>query len=304
MLVLIPGISGNMGTRLAKAAVSRGLSVRGLGRDASKVPEDVKLESFVTSTSYYDIPAIEKAVQGVDAIICAYMSTDVLVLDGHLILLRAAERAGVKIFFSASWNNDWTRNKFGDFEHYDAYIAFHHQAALTSPIKPVYIFNGFFDSLLFTAFGPGGFDTTGEVPTLKYWGDEPNRKFWWIAQEDAAAWTIELLFNKDVQEGKGGVFRFRSGEVTLDELAAAYHKATGTPAKVVRAGNVEDIAQEVQAAREEKGLAGYWDYAAQAVSLNVARGVWDIPAEEVTNLDHAKKPTALEEYLKQRFQSA
>ncbi|RSM16702.1 hypothetical protein CDV31_004474 [Fusarium ambrosium] len=304
MLVLIPGITGNMGTRLAKVATARGLSVRGLGRDASKVPKDIKLESFVTSTSYYDIPAIEKAVQGVDAIICAYQSTDVLVLDGHLILLRAAERAGVKIFFSASWNNDWTKNKFGDFEHYDANIAFSRQAALTSPIKPVYIFNGVFDSLLFTAFGPGGFDTTGEVPTLKYWGDEPNRKFWWIAQEDAAAWTIELLFNKDVQEGKGGVFRFRSGEVTLDELVAAYHKATGSPAKVVRAGSVEDIAQEVQAARAEKGPAGYWDYAAQAVALNVSRGVWDIPADEVTILDYAKKPTTLEEYLKRRFQTS
>ncbi|UPK90532.1 hypothetical protein LCI18_001467 [Fusarium solani-melongenae] len=249
MLVLIAGISGNMGTRLARAATSRGLSVRGLGRDASKVPEDVKLESFVTSTSYYDIPAIEKAVQGVDSIICAYMSTDVLILDGQLILLRAAERAGVKIFFPASWNNDWTKNKFGDFEHYDTYIAFQHQAALTSPIKPVYIFNGFFESLLFTVFGPGGFHTAGE-------------------------------------------------------LAAAYHKATGTPAKVVRAGSVEDIAQEVQAAREEKGLAEYWDYAAQALSLNVARGVWDIPAEEVINLDHAKKPTVLEDYLKHRFQSS
>ena len=64
---------------------------------------------------------------------------------------------------------------------------------------------------------------------------------------------------------------------------------------------MEDIAQEVQAAREEKGLTGYWDYAAQAVSLNVARGVWDIPAEEVTNLDYAKKPMALEEYLKRRY---
>ncbi|CAH0021042.1 unnamed protein product [Clonostachys rhizophaga] len=54
-------------------------------------------------------------------------------------------------------------------------------------------------------------------------------------------------------EGKGGVFKFRSGVVTLDELAPAYGKATGTQAKVVHAGNAEDITQEVQAAREVKG---------------------------------------------------
>ncbi|CAH0021043.1 unnamed protein product [Clonostachys rhizophaga] len=152
-----------MGSRLAKAATARGLSVHDLGSDASKVPKGVNLETFVTSTPYYDIPAIEKAAQGVDAIICAYMSR-----IGHLILLRAAERAVVKIFFSASCNNDSTKNKFGDFEHHDAYIAFHHQAAMTSPIKPVFIFDGFFDSLLFTVFRSGGFDTTGELPTLKY----------------------------------------------------------------------------------------------------------------------------------------
>ncbi|CAI6072917.1 unnamed protein product [Clonostachys chloroleuca] len=149
-----------MGSRLAIAATARGLSVRGLGRDVSKVPEGVNLESFVTSIPNHDIPVIEKT------------------------------------------------------------------------------------------------------------------------------------------EGKGSVFRFRSGAVTLDELAPAYHKATGTQAKGVQAGSAEDIAHEVQAAREEKGLAGYWDYTVQAVALKVSRGAWDIPADQVTNLDSSKKPTAPEEYLR------
>lgn len=97
------------------------------------------------------------------------------------------------------------------------------------------------------------------------------------------------------------MFRFRSGAVTLDELAPAYHKATGTQAKGVQAGSAEDIAHEVQAAREKKGLAGYWDYTAQAVALKVSRGAWDIPADQVTNLDSSKKPTAMEEYLRRRY---
>ncbi|KAH6951243.1 hypothetical protein BKA56DRAFT_638553 [Ilyonectria sp. MPI-CAGE-AT-0026] len=283
MLVLIAGISGNMGKRLAIAATTRGLEVRGIGRDASNVPDGIDLESFVTSTSYYDVPAIEKAVNGVDAIICAYASTPVLDLDAHLILLRAAERAGIKIFVSASWNNDWTKNRLGEFEHYDAHIAFRHHAAITSPIKPVYLLNGFFADLLFTPAGPGGFDATSHIPALKYWGDDPTLKFWWTSQDDAAAWTIEILFNEDVQDGKGGVFRFRSGEVSLKELATAYHKATGTKVKAVCAGSIEDIEQ-------------------QALALNAFKGVWTITPGEVTNLDHAKQPTVLDEYLSERFQ--
>ncbi|CAG9988929.1 unnamed protein product [Clonostachys byssicola] len=47
-----------------------------------------KLESFVKATSYYDIPAIEKACAGVDN------GAPYPQLDGQLILLRAAERAG------------------------------------------------------------------------------------------------------------------------------------------------------------------------------------------------------------------
>ena len=55
------------------------------------------LESFVESKAYYDVPALEQAVRDVDAVICAYGGLPELALDGQLLLLRAAERAGVKV---------------------------------------------------------------------------------------------------------------------------------------------------------------------------------------------------------------
>lgn len=110
MLVLIAGITGSLGQTLAEIALSRGLSIRGLGRSPSKLRPELadQLESFVESKTYYDIPALEQAVSGVDAIINAYSPTPVLDLDGHLLLLRAAERAGVKVFVASSWSRDWT----------------------------------------------------------------------------------------------------------------------------------------------------------------------------------------------------
>lgn len=98
MLILIAGITGMVGQPLAEYAISKGHRVRGLGRNPAKLPATIRgnLEGFVTSTGIYDIPALDRAVSGVDAVICAYNFDPEIVVEGQLFLLRAAERAGVK----------------------------------------------------------------------------------------------------------------------------------------------------------------------------------------------------------------
>jgi uncharacterized protein YbjT (DUF2867 family) len=104
MLVLIAGITGGLGQRLATVAISKGLSVRGLGHNPQSLSPKLsgQLEYFVKRSSYYDIPALEKAVAGVDAVINASAPVPVLDLEGHLLLLRAAEQAHIKIFIASS----------------------------------------------------------------------------------------------------------------------------------------------------------------------------------------------------------
>lgn len=99
MLILVAGITGNLGQHLAQVALAKGHQVRGLGRSPDKLDTKVKgqLESFVVSSSYYDISALDRAMTGIDGVICAYSGRPELVLDGNLLLLRAAERAGVKV---------------------------------------------------------------------------------------------------------------------------------------------------------------------------------------------------------------
>lgn len=159
MLILIAGITGSLGHQLAQAALSRGLQVRGLGRTPSSLKPSLstQFESFITSTSYYDIPALDRAVTGVDAIINAYAPTPLLDLDGHLLLLRAAEKARVRIFIASSWSRDWTNIQFGDFEHYDSYIAFAAHVEKMRSTRPVYVITGIFAELLFSVYGPGRF---------------------------------------------------------------------------------------------------------------------------------------------------
>ena len=99
MLVLIAGITGFVGIPCARSAFARGLQVRGLARNIDNVPEDVRsrLEGFETLSTPYDIAAMDRATKGVDAIICSFAGIPEMFMDSQLLLLRSAERAGVKV---------------------------------------------------------------------------------------------------------------------------------------------------------------------------------------------------------------
>lgn len=99
MLVLIAGITGFVGIPCARSAFARGHKVRGLARNINNVPEDVRnqLEGFETLSSPYDIAAMDRATKGVDAIICSFAAMPETFMESQLLLLRAAERAGVKV---------------------------------------------------------------------------------------------------------------------------------------------------------------------------------------------------------------
>lgn len=99
MLILVAGISGNLGQHIARVALQNGHQVRGLGRSPDKLDTGLTeaLEEFVTTSSYYDIPALDRAMEKVDAVICAYSGRPELALDGNLLLLRAAERASINV---------------------------------------------------------------------------------------------------------------------------------------------------------------------------------------------------------------
>lgn len=272
--------------------------MRGLGRTPDKLAPELsrQLELFVQATSYYDIPALEKAVTGVDAVINAYAPTPELDLDGHLLLIRAAERAQIKIFIASSWSRDWTNLMFGDFEHYNNHIAFEHQIAATSTIKPVYIFSGLFADLLFTPYGPGGFDTSGERPKMRYWGNGTADKWPWSTQDDAAEWTIDILLHGEgVQAGRGGLFKFSSGVTTIKELAEVHELVFGNKVEVVREGSTEDLEEELARLRKAD-RSGYFKYMFEAAAVLASKGLWE--NRDVTVLPQFRAPTLLEEYLR------
>ncbi|KAF5249661.1 hypothetical protein FANTH_4969 [Fusarium anthophilum] len=171
MFVLVAGATGNIGQKLIDSLCSRGHRVRGLGRSVAKLSpaRQSMLHDFVESKNYYDIPALERACSNVDAVISAYAPTTELQLDGNLLLLRAAERAGVRRFVVATWNHDWSRDPLGLQETYDPYIALHRTVELSCRIKPVYVFTGTLAEAVWVAPGHeyvSGFHSLRELAAI------------------------------------------------------------------------------------------------------------------------------------------
>lgn len=158
-IVLVAGCTGNIGQRLIEALHVRGHTVRGASRSPGKLDASqmAKLESFVQIENYDDITGLNRACHGVRAVICAYAALLDLQLEGQLLLLRAAERAGAEIFVSSSWNFDWRGMRLGAHEIYDPFISLHNHAAMTSKLNVIFIFTGMLAEVLFSVPGRADF---------------------------------------------------------------------------------------------------------------------------------------------------
>lgn len=83
MLILVGGVTGNIGKHLIGSLLVRGHQVRGMGLDASKLDDDLrdKLESFAEIKAYNDIDVVDRACTGVDDIINAVNGASEMLLD-------------------------------------------------------------------------------------------------------------------------------------------------------------------------------------------------------------------------------
>jgi NmrA-like family len=209
------------------------------------VDADIKdhLESFVTAETWYDTAAHDRACTRVQAIVNATAAHPRLILDHSLLLLRAAERAGVKIFVADSWNYNWTKTPLGYHEPYDPLIMFKQQVELTSTIQPIYVFTGVLAPFWFNVPVKGWFQAENPGFSTKsascvYFGDGKLRHQF-TAFRDAAEYTVDLLLRPD--SDKGGCFEVMSFAADVWEMKDAFERVTGREVTMQKAGSMEDI---------------------------------------------------------------
>ncbi|KAH8703335.1 hypothetical protein BGW36DRAFT_413932 [Talaromyces proteolyticus] len=301
MLVLVVGASGNIGQWLIDSLASRGHRIRILARNPSRINSArlKHVESTVQSTSYYDIEALDRACAGVDAIINAYSGIPELQLEGQLLLIRAAERAGVKRFVAAAWNYDWSEMPLGMHESYDAYIALCNHADMTSSIKPIYILSGVLAETFFAVPGHGDFSPKNngcwdpEAKRLEIWGtgDEP---WHWTTEKDAAEFAVHIVERNDAADG--GFWRVCSGVNTLREIAVTYEKVKKCKVDVEVMGTVSDLRKNALEARRQGSRKNFWSYIGWFYQLYTIDGTWTLKTLDNNKLD--VKTTSLEDFLR------
>ena len=310
MLVLIPGATGNIGVNLVRSALRRGHQVRAMGRSPSKLPKNLRnrLEGFVEISGFNDIAGLDAGCKGADAVICAYGPDPVLLLDGQLALLRAAERAGVKRFHVVSWNLEWDKMPLGVIESYHPLIAFRRQAALTSPIKPLYVFCGVLAMTLFGSPGAGVLEGDNAIWIHKDGGNRVLNVVGdgetitpYAVEADVADFSVAITTAKGAE--KGGSYRFCSDEFTMNELTAIYKKVRGADCSLNSVMDVETCRQMVDKARAEaedaNELRDRWTkYLGLVYGLYFADGTYNPKPVDADKYPDVRR-TRLENYIRE-----
>ena len=103
MKLLIFGSTGSIGRQLVKQALDRGHIVTAFARDPSKL--DIKHENLkVVQGDALDLPSVEQAVQGQDAVLCSLGagSKGTVRSEGTKNIVGAMEKSGVRRFICQS----------------------------------------------------------------------------------------------------------------------------------------------------------------------------------------------------------
>lgn len=125
----------------------------------------------------------------------------------------------------------------------------------------------------------------------------------WITQGDAAEWTIDiLLFGEGVQDGKGGVFKIRSGDTSIKELAEVYEKVYGTEVELVKQGSVGELEAKLEEMRKTPAPLAYFGWMSEAAALIASKGLWEM--KKVDRLEQFKTPVSLKEWLEGKKSNA
>jgi nucleoside-diphosphate-sugar epimerase len=302
MLVLVTGVTGNLGLHLIDSLTSRGHQVRGVGRSLDKLNDTQRqqLESFVEIRNYYDVEALDRACAGVEAVICAYAGTPVMHLDAQLILLRAAERAGITRFLAASWNCDWRQLQLGMHQSYDACIAFYQQAKLTSSIKPIWVLTGALAEVYFSLPGHGNFSPAYNGPwdpekkTIDIWGT--GDEVWDLTTEkDAAEFSVEVIQRDDAPAG--GFWELHSGAYSPRDLARIYEEVRGVQIGLKYRGTLNDLRELAYKLRSEKPYNDYYSFIGLFYQLFQLDGTYSL--KRIDNHRLQVKTTSMEEFLRQ-----
>jgi hypothetical protein len=197
---------------------------------------------------------------------------------------------------------DWTKLQWGGAPYYDLFIALRQQLALSSPVKPLYIFVGILAETFFSVPGHGGFapeshgvwDPNPSTRRAVIWGTG-NEKWQITTEQDCAEFTAELVtdLTKEV-----GCYRFCSLEYSTRDMAKIYQDIRGVPVEIEHAGTIEQLKTVADQSKNEMGIQRFWEWMGYYYQYYELDGTFYM--EELDNgLYPSVRTSSLEGFLKE-----
>jgi nucleoside-diphosphate-sugar epimerase len=230
-IIVLAGAAGDLGTRIAKALVARGATVRALVRPDLSDAERTRLSALGLTLEIADptdIASLAAAMQGASCVVSALNGLQEVILERQGILLDAAVKAGVPRFIPSDYSEDFTKTNPGDNRNLDLRREFMARAD-RAPIKVTSILNGAFMDML-----------GAEMPIIQ---PKINRVLYWInadqpldftTKDDVAAYVAAAALDDTTPR----FLRIAGETLTARDIAAALSDVTQKRYSTLWVGNL------------------------------------------------------------------
>lgn len=201
-------------------------------------------------------------------------------------------RKRLQIFHASTWNYDWRLGP-GTHELYDELQAFAHHVALSSQIKPIYMFTGAIAEYVFRR-SPRDWDPA--TKTLQYHGHStfPMR---YTTAADLGNYVIEAISAPDAADG--GYLRVQSFEASPEDVVGAYNRARDGSVRASHkcVGTVEDAKAKLDEGRAKFSKRDCWNYMWYVYQYHIPMRTWDYEPVDVARFPDVKQ-TSLEDFFR------
>lgn len=229
--IVVAGASGNLGTRIVKAALGRGAHVVALVRPGGAPSKTAALEGLGARVVPVDLGQVEdvaRACQGASCVVSALLGLRPVMVDAQTVLVDGAIKAGVPRFIPSDYALDFSRLRPGENRNLDFHAEFW-RVLESRPIAATSVLNGAFMELL-----------TGQAPYILF---KRHRVLFWenadqvlefTTMDDVAAFTAAAAMDERAPK----VLKVVGSRITPRQLAALMTQLSGRPFKLTWVGNL------------------------------------------------------------------
>jgi nucleoside-diphosphate-sugar epimerase len=298
--VLIAGITGTLGTKIATAILHKGaMQVKGLVRPGT-LSDDLKQQKLANLTelgvsfvegSLSDLPSLEKACEGVDVVVSTVKGVRAddepeVILFGQINLMEAAKRSGVKRFVPSDYSVDYFKLDWLDNYNLDCRKLLA-EKLMGSGLGYTFILNGAFTEVQLSPWGRL-FDF--QAGTFTYWGDG-EIPCDLTTMDDTAKYTAEAIADPMMENR---ALKVAGDVLTMKQILAAYEETTGKKLIEKQSGSVEQLKVSIEQSRNKAKT--HFEYLAEQYHYTLVSGKGKFDQLDNDLYPHIQ-PTTVREFI-------